>query len=540
MAYTSSKEDKLETDAKTAGPEGSSAPLTGIKNPGVIVAAAGGSFNLPGADAALYTTKANYGSADWGAETAPTDKEVNAHKVAKAKLAEKNAGKHTDPKNATAASQDPGKNIHDALLGADPSQAAAVLKKALQSMVMLKMMDKLTSPAGLISMASGALGGGIASIASAAGLGSLQNALNGAMPGISSLIPGSIQGALQGAMIGVLVGEATGALTPKSINNAVATTATINAAMYAIKSGQSDAVDAVASFGGPSFGLTPGTLAAKIALVGPGGVLTTTTNVNGVKVNTTVYTSTNAMTTQNIPTLTGMEQIYIAGLGMVNVSRTLGTAVGVGNTVSTSTVNIVNDLNDPTKSAAAAASMNTHMTNTMQAPTSSLSTATNIALIGLTAGALGGIINAATGDIVSQGLNKILGVGTSGLLGAVTKLLPNIGGNIQATIASHLPKTALDGGAINDLMTQATKSLSLSRAAFNVAKNIFGQSQADSIASMVGSTSAIAAVTGSFKAITPFGDVSQSTVQGIATASTAGSAIDKIVQGTVINPRISV
>ena len=527
----------FEGNPLTQGPAGSSAPSTDLKNPGIVPISSGGNAAIPTIALLHYKKDNNYGFVDGlGIAKKPDETDASAQKKIKDDLAAKNAGSHTDPSNGTAGSQDKGKNIHDALLGADPNQAAAVLKKALQAMVMLKMMDKLTSPAGIKALATGALAGGLAGIASAAGLGGFQNSLNGAMGGLNSIIPQSAMAALQGGMMGVLAAQSVGAVSTQSIKNATATTASIDAAMKAIKAGQSDAVDAVAAFGGPSFGLTPGSLAAKVALVGPGGVLTTTTNVGGVMVNTTVYTSTTPLTTQNIPVLTGMEHIAISTAGIGTVATTLGSAVGVNVPLTTALANTVNGLSSSNvaTSSAAASTLDKQVTTLMKAPTASLSTATNASIGSLSASTLGNAVNSSIADMSSQGLNKLLGVGTSGLLGAATKLLPNIGGNIQGTISSHLPKTSLDGGAINTLMTQATKTLSLSRAAYNVSKNIFGQSQAESIAAMVGSTSKIAAQVGSFKAVTPFGDVVHSVAQGIATGNNPGSAIDKVVQGSGI------
>ena len=72
-------------------------------------------------------------------KTSTISKEASA--VDAAKKAKKDQGADTD--HPTAASQDKGKNIHDAIMAADPSATGQILKKALQSIVMLKMMDQL-------------------------------------------------------------------------------------------------------------------------------------------------------------------------------------------------------------------------------------------------------------------------------------------------------------------------------------------------------------------------------------------------------------
>ena len=95
------------------------------------------------------------------------------------------------------------------------------------------------------------------------------------------------------------------------------------------------------------------------------------------------------------------------------------------------------------------------------------------------------IILSVLANIENAGLQKTLGVGTSGLVGAAQQLLPDVGGNIQDALNVHLPRTVLDGGNLSKLMTNTTKALSLSKMAFNIAKSIFGGSQAQNTAAAV-------------------------------------------------------
>ena len=109
---------------------------------------------------------------------------------------------------------------------------------------------------------------------------------------------------------------------------------------------------------------------------------------------------------------------------------------------------------------------------------------------------------------------KVLGVGTSGLIGAAQQLLPDVGGNIQNTLNTHLPKTVLDGGNLSQLMTNATKALSLSKMAFNIAKTIFGGSKAQNTADAAAAAASQAQSTGK--------PVQMSTVDGALIQATPG------------------
>jgi len=531
---TGAQSTDLEDPNKTAAREGSSHPVTGKNNPGHVDAP------LPSSTLPIFVTSGtNYGRiASYGNEkdSKIKDPNANAQDKVKAKLKQDNSGAHTDPSNPTAASQDKGKNIHDALMAADPQQAAAVLKKALQAMIMLKQMDKLTSPAGILAMATGGLGGALSGVAGAVGLGGLQNALNGAMGGIAAggLLAASAQNALQSGMMGMLNGVAAGALHPAEIAKAVDTATTVAHAMSAITTGSPYAVDAVAQFGGPAFGLTPGSLAAKISLLGPGGQLQTISTVNGVRVTTTIYTSTNPTALHSMPVLNSIEHVAIGAAAISDIAGGLSDALGVNNPIGSALGTAADALgaaSDAASIVAGAARVSSLVNNVMGQGLGSISTATNIAAGALGATGLANIVNGGIGNIVSGGLTKILGVDTSGLLGAVGTLLPNMAGNINGVLNSHLPKTTLNSGAINAMAQEQTKVLALTKAASGAAKNIFGQAQAEAIADLAGKAAGLAAQVGSFRAVTPFGDVVHSIAAGVAVAEVAGSAIGSISQG---------
>lgn len=484
----------------------------------------------------LYKTSNDYGNnSSVGTPTTSTvDKTTNA--VDKAKdVKDKNNSDPNKPNNPTIASQSKDKDVHSTIKASDPQLVGQVLKKALDAMIMLKMMDKLTSPAGIHSMTSGGIGGALGALAGKVGLGAMQGSLNNVMPQLSQsgLLTSSLQTSFHDGMIGMMSGQPVGALHPNVINQSLATATAISYATTAIASGNSGtAVDAVAAFGGPAFGLTPGSLASKIALLGPGGVLQTSAVINGVKVNTTIVTSQNPMTTSNIPTLNGMEHVSIAGTSAGVMSGDFSTALKVSNPINPAIYTSSAAMINPQTMVIGAAAMVKIVSGIMSGGPNTISTAINAPAGLLTSSGVGGILNNGVGGIISAGLTNILGVGTSGLLGSVTKLLPGIGGNISGTISSHLPKTSLNSGSINSLMTQATKALSLSRAAFNVAKNIFGQARSEQIASAVEKTQQNAATAGgSYSYITPMGDSVTSSIAGVPTLAPAGSAIGSIVRG---------
>jgi hypothetical protein len=149
---------------------------------------------------------------------------------------------------------------------------------------------------------------------------------------------------------------------------------------------------------------------------------------------------------------------------------------------------------------------------------------------------MAGIVNGGISGIVDAGLSKILGSPLSGLLGNVTKLLPQIGGNITGSIASF-PKSSLNSGKMNTVMQNATKAMSLSKAAHNVAQNIFGQARAEHIADAVGATANLAAAAGSpISMVTAFGDTITSSLAVVS--KVAAVTGNQVVIGNSLKPRL--
>jgi hypothetical protein len=73
---------------------------------------------------------------------------------------------------------------------------------------------------------------------------------------------------------------------------------------------------------------------------------------------------------------------------------------------------------------------------------------------------LGGVITGGLGGIKDMGIASILGAGMNPLnmVANATKLLPNIGGNIQGMMNGALPKSALDVGKVGPAMSDFTKN----------------------------------------------------------------------------------
>jgi len=442
------------------------------------------------------TSKTGY---TWGLNS-PVGKEQSSKTdpaksaVKDAKNAKKKQNPSLSPDHPTIVSQDSAKNVHDAFMGANPQSLGAVLTKAMQSMIMLKMMNKMTSPAGILSMASGGIGGALQGMAGAVGLGSMMGAMNQVMPqlSVSGLLNGSAIDALHTGMVGMMNNVTVGALAASEIRAAQSTVSTIAYAMNAISSGDAGgAIDAVASFGGPAFGLQPGSLAAKIALVGPSGIISTSGIYNGVRIYTSVLTSPNPHLTNNIPILTGAEHVAIAAAAVSDIAGGLSDALGVDNPVG-STLKFVSGATGAVSDVIAGAA---NLASGLPGINS------------FTHNALGGIINGGIDNIVSAGLSKVLGVPTSGLLGAAATLLPSIGGNIIDTI-SKASGGGLDSGKVGEAMQNATKALALSRAEFNIAQNIFGASRAEAIVQSIdAAANHCSIIGGAVSHVTAFGDI---------------------------------
>jgi len=450
------------------------------------------------------------GSTTYG--TNPSTGQANTSQINKDASATKNAQDNKkkqglDQSHPTAASQAPNQPIHEATMAADPNATAAIfLKKAMQSMVMLRMMDKLTSPAGILSMASGGLGGALQGLAGGVGLGSMMGALNGVMPNlaVSGLLTTSATNALHTGMMGMLNNVSVGALAASEVAAAASTVSTISGAMSAISSGNiGGAIDAVAQFGGASFGLQPGSLAAKIALIGPSGYVNTTSVIKGITINTVVQTSPIPHPTQNIPILAGAEHVAIATAAVSSITGDLSNVLGIQSNIG-QTLGSISNVTAGVSNLAGAFSNISSFTHT----------------------SLAGVVNGGIAGVVDGGLSKILGFPMSGLLSNVTSLIPQIGGSITSSLSNLSSAGATVGNLITGL-TNATKALSLSKAAHNVAQNIFGQARAEQVVDAINATANLAAaVGGPISHITAFGDrITSSPVNAIKSAVNAGTQV---------------
>jgi hypothetical protein len=538
----------LEAPAATTGNKGASTPTTDAPNPGHIQQNGKKPPTTSAADILKAASQGVYGQSAIGVKKPREElnKDDNAVKSVKDKHTEDNKGKPTEPKNPTAGASVAAK-IHDALMEVDPGQIAAPLKMALQSMNMIRMMDNMTSPAGILAMASGGIGGALGGLAGAVGLGGVQNALNGAMGGLSAIagVTSTMQNALQGGMMGMISGAAQGVFDPAELAQTIESASILHTAMNEIAVGSAYAIDAVAQFGGPAFGLTPGSLEANIALLGPGGQMTYTQIINGVRVNTYIQTSSIPMNNWNMPNLNGLEHVAIAAGAISNIAGSLSGLIGVDNPIGGAlgqASDALGDVADVAAIAGGVGNIGSMVGGLMQGGPASIAgglalagTAANVlggAAAALSADGLAGALSNGIGGIVDGGLNKILGVtgGLNGLLGNVTSLLPNMAGNIQSLVA-QIPNVGLPSAIIIENQLQKIKALALSKTAANAARNIFEAPQAAAIGELVGMTAGLASAVGSFKAMTPFGDIVHSVAAGVAIGEVAGSAIGSIAQG---------
>jgi hypothetical protein len=538
----------LEEKAGTTGNNGSSTPTTNAPNPGHIQDNGKKPPTSSAADILKAASEGKYGQSAIGVKKPREElkKDDNAVKSVKDKHTEDNKGKPTEPKNPTAGASVAAK-IHDALLEVDPDQIAAPLKMALQSMNMIRMMDNMTSPAGILAMASGGIGGALGGLAGAVGLGGVQNALNGAMQGLGAIadVTSTMQNALQGGMMGMISGQAQGVFHPAELAQTIESASILHTAMNEIASGSPYAIDAVAQFGGPAFGLMPGSLEAKIALLGPGGQMTHTQIINGVRVNTYIQTSSIPMNNHYMPKLNGLEHVAIAAGAISDIAGSLSDLMGVDNPIGNAlgqASDLLGDVSDVAGIAGSIGNIGGMVGGLMQGGPASIAgglalagTAANVlggAASALSAGGLAGALSGGIGGIIDGGLDKILGItgGLGGMLGNVTSLLPNMAGNIQSLV-DQAPNIGLPVGRILENQSQKIKALSLSKTATNAARNIFEAPQAAAIGELVGMTAGLASAVGSFKAITPFGDIVHSVAAGAAIGEIAGSAIGSVAQG---------
>lgn len=542
--------EKLEEKAGTTGTNGSSTPTTDAPNPGHIQDNGKKPPTSSAADILKAASEGKYGQSAIGVKKPREElkKDDNAVKSVKDKHTEDNKGKPTEPKNPTAGASVAAK-IHDALLEVDPDQIAAPLKMALQSMNMIRMMDSMTSPAGILAMASGGIGGALGGLAGAVGLGGMQNALNGAMGGLSAIagVTSTMQNALQGGMMGMISGAAQGVFHPAELAQTIESASILHTAMNEIASGSPYAIDAVAQFGGPAFGLTPGSLEAKIALLGPGGQMTHTQIINGVRVNTYIQTSSIPMNNHYMPKLNGLEHVAIAAGAVSDIAGSISDLLGVDNPIGDAlgkASDLLGDVSDVAGIAGSIGHIGGMVGGLMQGGPASIAgglalagTAANVlggAANALSAGGLAGALSSGIGGIVDGGLNKILGGPLSGLMDMAGNLIPSVGGSIMDIVKKEVPGIAAIGGKmpkLGETMTDSVKVLALSKKGADAARNIFEAPQAAAIGEMVGMTAGLAAAVGSFKAITPFGDIVHSVAAGAAIGEIAGSAIGSVAQG---------
>lgn len=435
---------------------------SGSKNPGVLGV-------LSKAKDQCSKTGENYSEAPAGNPKDPDKKDDNAQaKVIEKHDSEVKKAKATAP---TVASQDPGP-ILEAMLKADPGNVVGAVQKSLQAMMMVKMMDKLTSPAGIASMAAGAMGGGLGGLAKAVGVGAMLGGLGAAMPALQGALSGSVLGALNTGMQGMVSGNPVGALASTVVQEAAGTVAAVTSAVASLDPAY--VIGTAAVLGGPALGLTPGSLAHTIALTTPGNVIKTSALIRGVAIASTLEVVDSFMHDKlgDIPKLMGDEHVGIAMAHIPVMERGIGGAV-VGTLHEAGM--IPGELAGPYISGAVGA-----ISGGLAGAVGGALSGGNIGgvLGGALGGAIGGAIGGGVAGIVDGGLNKILGGPLSGLTGMASKLLPNIGGNILGTIAAHASIPSV-GAA----MQQATKALGLAAKGFQVTK-MFGDGLPEQVANL--------------------------------------------------------
>ena len=434
----------------------------GFKNPGTLGL-------LADVEKQLKKVGEKYSEAPAGNSKDPADKATNAQaKVIKKHDSEVRKAKSSAP---TVASQDPGP-ILEAMLKADPGNVIGAVQKSLQAMTMMKMMDKLTSPAGIASMAAGAMGGGLGGLAKSVGVGAMLGGLGAAMPALQGALTGSALGALNSGMEGMVSGNPVGALASAVVQEAAGTVAAVTSAVTSLDPAY--IIGTAATLGGPALGLTPGSLAHTIALTTPGNVIKTSALIRGVAIASTLEVVDSFMQDKlgDIPRLMGDEHIGIATAHIPVMEQGIGGA-------------IVGTLHEAGMIAGDIAGA--YIGGAVKDITGGLADAVSGALGGgniggvlgdVMGGAIGGAISGGISGIVDGGLNKILGGPLSGLTGMATKLLPNIGGNILGTITAHagIP-------SVGAAMQQATKTLGLASKGFKVT-NVFGAGLAEQVAGL--------------------------------------------------------
>lgn len=419
----------------------------------------------------------NYGrNIKINSEKDPTDKKKSAVTKAKARTDEQ-VPNNLKADNPTAAAGDPSKEIHDAIMDVDPSNIAGSIQKALHAMVMIKMMDKLASPAGIASMAAGALGGGLGGLAKAVGAGAMLGGLSAAMPALQGSLPGSHLGALNIGMQGMITGNPVGVLAAASVATAAQTVASITGAASVINPNRS--INTAVYLGGPTLGLTPESLAYRIALSTPGATIKTSNIIKGVAVATTLEVVDSFMHDQLgvIPKLAGDEHIGIATAHIPVMNY------GVGNAM-VSTLHTAGLIGGEVAGAYLGGAVREITGNLANAVSGALGGGNIGGVLGnVMGGAIGGAISGGVSGIVDSGLNKLLGAPLGGMLGVAGKLVPNIAGSIGNVVNVHSIKGGLAAGAISGAMNEATKALGLASSGFKITK-VFGPGLAEQVSDM--------------------------------------------------------
>lgn len=362
----------------------------------------------------LYKTDSNYGqNTSIPNNQQPKDTSNNAQSLAKTVKTNNNPS-FAAPTNPTAASQ-PAGEILTVVKAADPSNLGGVVVKALDAMIMLKMMSSLTSPSGTSNMLTGALGSALQQYAGQVGLVAALSSINAAMPIIAPQLSLNNSIVLNNAINSMITGVAVGALATTAVATATALSGTITSA---VASNNPALIAGVAgTIGGPALGVAPNTLASQIVGAAVGSTIATTAVIAGATIGTNILINSNAIQSQlsTVPSLTGMEPINIA------------TAAASGIVTGLSTLGAI---------------------------------------------ALPSLMAAAQSNIITAGLTTLFGVGLSGLMGVASTVIPNIASSITSALSSHTPLTALNPGLMTTALQNSVRALALGQLALNIA-NIF-------------------------------------------------------------------
>ena len=372
----------------------------------------------------LSTSGVNYGRSSFGVEKDESFKDDNAQLRAK-KQNDERVKKNQKADNPTAASQDPKKEIIEATMAADPTNISGTVQKALHSMMMIKMLDRLSSPAGIAAMAAAAMGGGLGGLARAVGTGAMLGGLSAAMPALQLSLPGSHLGALNLGMQGMISGNPVGVLAAASVAAAADTVATLRGVAIA------STLEVVDSFMQDQLGV--------------------------------------------IPKLYGNEHIIIANDHIIIMEQGIGRA----------TVQTLLDagfIAGELAGAYLAGRIDTMPSALAGAVSGALVGGAVGGVLGnALGGAIGGAITGGVASIVDAGLTKLLGAPLGKMLDNATSILPNIGTHIVSNVAAHADTIAAT--AVSSAMQEATKTLGLAATGFKIT-NVFGPGLAEQVADL--------------------------------------------------------